>query len=201
MSAREAKALPLGHGDFSLKTELGHIKSTTFSGLCNNIKIFNACEVWIEKSVRGSLFGITRLCRVMPNSDPEGRSFLSAPNGHDIFFFLHTLWSPASDFNVGLAINESRSYTLTSVMLSRMWRRNDVNSQRLNVRVTCPPSNQPIDITCYSFLCPATRKWRGIMLYPPKFWVSVRPSVCLSVRPSVRQRPPPFLYRQLLLQF
>ena len=34
-------------------------------------------------------------------------------------------------------------------------------------------------------LCPATRKWRGIMLYPPKFWVSVRPSVCLSVRPSV----------------
>ena len=35
------------------------------------------------------------------------------------------------------------------------------------------------------FLCPATRKWRGIMLYPPKFWVSVRPSVRLSVRPSV----------------
>ena len=60
-------------------------------------------------------------------------------------------------------------------------------------------------ITFYAFLCPATRKWRGIMLYPPKFWVSVRPSiclsVCLSVRPSIRQRPPPFLYRQLLLQF
>ena len=35
-------------------------------------------------------------------------------------------------------------------------------------------------------LCPATRKWRGIMLYPPKFWVSVRPSVRLSVCPSVR---------------
>ena len=35
-------------------------------------------------------------------------------------------------------------------------------------------------------LCPATRRWRGIMLYPPKFWVSVRPSVCLSVCPSVR---------------
>ena len=35
------------------------------------------------------------------------------------------------------------------------------------------------------FLCPATRQWRGIMLYPPKFWVSVRPSVCPSVRPSV----------------
>ena len=38
----------------------------------------------------------------------------------------------------------------------------------------------------HHFLCPATRKWRGIMLYPPKFWVSVRSSVCLSVRPSVR---------------
>ena len=51
-------------------------------------------------------------------------------------------------------------------------------------------------ITCdllspvYHFLCPATRKWRGIMLYPPKFWVSVRPSVRLSVRPSVRPSAP-----------
>ena len=31
---------------------------------------------------------------------------------------------------------------------------------------------------------PRHKKWRGIMLYPPNFWVSVR----LSVRPSVRQR-------------
>ena len=42
----------------------------------------------------------------------------------------------------------------------------------------------------FCFLCPATRKWRGIMLYPPKFWVSVRPSVCPSVRPSVRPSAP-----------
>ena len=35
-----------------------------------------------------SLFGITRLCRVMQNSDPEGRNFLSAPNTHVWFFFL-----------------------------------------------------------------------------------------------------------------
>ena len=40
-------------------------------------------------------------------------------------------------------------------------------------------------LKCVHFLCPATRKWRDIMLYPPKFWVSVRLSVCLSVRPSV----------------
>ena len=60
----------------------------------------------IEKSVRGSLFGITRLCRVMLNSDPEGRIFLSAPNNHDRFFFLHTLWSPAFDFNVGVELRD-----------------------------------------------------------------------------------------------
>ena len=71
----------------------------------------------IEKSIQGSLFGITRLCLVMPNSDPDGWIFLSTPNSHGRFFFLHTLWSPAFDFNVGVAINESRSYTLTSTIL------------------------------------------------------------------------------------
>ena len=33
----------------------------------------------------------------------------------------------------------------------------------------------------YYFYAPPPKKWRGIMLYPLKFWVSV----CLSVRPSV----------------
>ena len=65
------------------------------------IRIFHECEVWIEKSVRG-------LCRVMPNSDPEGRIFLSAPNNHDVFVFLH---------NVGVAMNEPCSLTLTSTIL------------------------------------------------------------------------------------
>ena len=49
---------------------------------------------------------------MMPNSDPEGRIFLSAPNSHDRLFFLHTLWSPAFDFYVEVAINYSRFYTL-----------------------------------------------------------------------------------------
>ena len=96
----------------------------------------------IEKSVRGSLFGITRLCRVMPNSDPEGLIFLSAPNNPDRFFFLYISWSPAFDFNVGVAINEWRFYTWTSAILKvdgRVWRRNDVNSQHLNNRVTWHP--------------------------------------------------------------
>ena len=43
------------------------------------IRIFHGCEVRIEKSARGSLFGITKLCQVMPNSDPEGQ----------IFFYLY----------------------------------------------------------------------------------------------------------------
>ena len=32
------------------------------------------------------------------NSDLEGRIFLSAPNNHDRFFFLHTFRAPAFDF-------------------------------------------------------------------------------------------------------
>ena len=75
--------------------------------LCEIIRIFHGCEVWIENSAWGSLFGIMRLCRVMPNSDPEGWLFLTAPEKHDRFFFLHTFWSPAFDCNVGVAINES----------------------------------------------------------------------------------------------
>ena len=69
----------------------------------------------IEKSFRGSLFAIMKLCRVMPNTEPEGQIFLSAPNNHARFFFLHTFWSLAFDFIVGVAINASRS--LASLML------------------------------------------------------------------------------------
>ena len=62
--------------------------------------------VQIEKSVPGSLFGITRLCWVMLNNDPEVQIFLSAPNNHDRLFFLHTFRYPAFDFNAGVPINE-----------------------------------------------------------------------------------------------
>ena len=54
---------------------------------------------------------------MMPNSDPEWRIFLYAPNNHDRFFFLHTFRSPADDFTVGVAINESCSFTLTTAIL------------------------------------------------------------------------------------
>ena len=70
------------------------------------IRIFHECEVRIEKSARGSLFGIMRLCQVMPNSDPEGQIFLYAPKTK-IDSFSSYLWSAAFDFDVGVAINES----------------------------------------------------------------------------------------------
>ena len=39
-----------------------------------------------RKIVRGSLYGITRLCRVMPNSVAGGQIFLSAPDNHEASF-------------------------------------------------------------------------------------------------------------------
>ena len=96
------------------------------------IRIFHGCEVRIEKSVRGSLFGIRRLCRVMLNSDPEGRIFLSALNNHDRFFFLHILWSSAFDLNIWVAIKQSRwhppYWKLTSYVTSQ-WRQLTASSR------------------------------------------------------------------------
>ena len=78
------------------------------------IRIFHGCEVQIEKSVRGSLFGIKTLFRVMLNRIPRDRS---VANIHDRFFFLHTFSSPTVDFNAEVAINEWSSYTLMSAIL------------------------------------------------------------------------------------
>ena len=47
----------------------------------------------------------------------EGWIFLSASNNHNRFFFLPTFWSRTFNFNVGVAINESRSFTWMSAIL------------------------------------------------------------------------------------
>ena len=75
---------------------------------------------------------------------PSDGFFLSVPNNHDRFFFLHTFWPPAFAFNVGVTINVSCSYTLMSAILKVYY----VNSQRLKDRVMWPPYNQCIDNTC-----------------------------------------------------
>ena len=53
---------------------------------------------------------------MMPNNDFVGWIFLSAPNSHNRFFFLHILGSPAFDFNAEVTINDSRFYTLMCAM-------------------------------------------------------------------------------------
>ena len=102
---------------------------------------------------------------VMPNSDPEGRIFLSVPNNHDRFFFLHTFWSPALDFNVGAPINESRSYTLMSAIL-KVEVLCDITTSTPKILTTVLHDllyNQCIDNTCcYSFF-----------IYPTG-WIRVR---------------------------
>ena len=65
-----------------------------------------------------------------------------------------------------------------------------INSHVLTGKNQC--INQPIHaLLMHSFLYPATKVWRGIMLYPSvSVRLSVRPSVRLSVRPSVRPCSP-----------
>ena len=53
----------------------------------------------------------------MPNSDSEGRIFLSAPNNHDRFFFWRAFQSPAFDLNIGVTVNELCCFTLTFAIL------------------------------------------------------------------------------------
>ena len=57
--------------------------------LFNGKIIFHGCMVWIEKSVTRVTDRHHEACRVMPNSDPEVQIFLSTPNTHDRYFFLH----------------------------------------------------------------------------------------------------------------
>ena len=121
------------------------------------------CEVRIEKSVPGSLFGITRLWRMMPNSDPEGQIFLSAPNNHDRFFFSQTFWSPAFDFKVGIAINEWHSYALTSTILKVdvLCDVTMMSTPNITTELRDLLYNQCIDNTCcYSFFIYPTGRIR-----------------------------------------
>ena len=71
-----------------------------------------------------------------------------------------------------------------------------------NYGVTCPwtskkyPHRLIMGKMVSPLFMPRHQKVAGYYVIPSEI-LSVRP----SVRPSVRQRPPPFLYRQLLLQF
>ena len=66
--------------------------------IAGTISIFHGCMVWIAKSVTRVTDRHHKACRVMPNSDPEWRIFLSIPYTHDRYFFLHTFWFTTFDF-------------------------------------------------------------------------------------------------------
>ena len=67
-------------------------------GLYWIISIFHVCMVWIEKFVTRVTDRHHEACRVMPNTGPEWRIFLSTPYTHDRYFFLHTFWLTTFDF-------------------------------------------------------------------------------------------------------
>ena len=100
----------------------------------------------------------------MPNSDPERPIVLSISNNHDRFFCLHTLWFLAFDFNVGVKINKSHSYTLTSAILKVDIISNVAMTSSLNVltmQLHDVQYNQCIDNTCcYSFFIYPTGRIR-----------------------------------------
>ena len=127
------------------------------------------------KNVQGSLFGISRLRRVMPTCDskPEGRIFLSASNNHDGFFFLHTF--ALQSLILGITINELRSYTLTFAILKvAMTSTPNVLTTELRDLLY----NQWIDNTCCcSFLAHLNRRLILVSLRigrPPSYIVVVR---------------------------
>ena len=58
--------------------------------------------------------------KALPNDARQwsrGTVFYPHQKSHDGFFFLITFWSPAFDFKVEVAFNESNFYTLTSAIL------------------------------------------------------------------------------------
>ena len=55
-----------------------------------NIRIYHECEGRIEKFVPRIAVWHHEACRVMTNSDPEGRIFLSYTHMNNGFFFLLT---------------------------------------------------------------------------------------------------------------
>ena len=105
------------------------------------IRGFYGCEVRIVKSVRGSLFGIRRLCRVMPNGDSEEWIFLSTQNSHDRFFscipfdLQHLIWMLELPLTIMFLFND----VCHVESWRHMWRHNYVTSQHLNDRAMWSP--------------------------------------------------------------
>ena len=81
----------------------------------NMISIFHGCMVWIETYDMRVTERHHEACRVMLNSEPEWRIFLSTPYSHDRSFFLQTFSFTTFDF-------QSRTcYKVTHVPFKRFY--------------------------------------------------------------------------------
>ena len=88
---------------------------------------------------------------MIPNSDPEGRIFQSAPNIYDRFSFLYTFDLQLLNLTKESPLCESHSHTLTSAIL-KVDVVCDVNFNVLAIELRDLLYNQCIDNTCcYSF--------------------------------------------------
>ena len=81
------------------------------------------------------------------------------------FFYIFKKWGKWKevDLLLNIAILPSLNHLKTAIRHIQIW--------CLQGTMEACPKNT----TNYA---PPPKKWRGIMLYPLKFWVSVRPSVC-----------------------
>ena len=75
----------------------------------------------------------------MQNNDPEGRNFLSPPNTHVWYFFLHTFWFRMFYFISSIHYHTQWRWRRTVLNVTSLWRRNDVN---LTTKLRDLPYNQ-----------------------------------------------------------
>ena len=68
-----------------------HKEEKEINAQTNIIRIYHECEGGIGKSVPRILFWHHKACRVMTNSDYEGRIFQPNPHTNNGFFFLLTI--------------------------------------------------------------------------------------------------------------
>ena len=79
---------------------------------------------------RGTVFGIVRLCRVMQNSDPEGRNFLSALKTHVSLMFHSFCCIPSISyvyFESSIHYHAQWCWRRTFLNLTSLWHCSDVN--------------------------------------------------------------------------
>ena len=92
----------------------------------------------------------------MQNSDPKEWNFLSAPNSHVWFFFLHTVRFRMFYFKSSIHYHSQWHWCRTSLNLTSSWRRNDIN---LTIKLCDVLYNQCKPNSRANFFFCATHGW------------------------------------------